>query len=191
MRDADIRKVLHEVEIKKLVVEDPTSRVIDEMGLMEGAFRVDVAVINGRLHGYEIKSALDTLERLPLQQASYNKVFDRLTLVVDERHAKEAVRIVPQCWGLIVASQKNGAPHLDEIWGAMQNYKVDPYALCQLLWREEALAILRAKRLAGGGIWKGTRKAMWKRLAASIEPEELKYLVRETLKHRVGWRSDY
>lgn len=191
MRDADIRKVLHEVEIKRLISEDKTSRVIDEMGLMEGAFRVDVAVINGRMHGYEIKSALDTLERLPSQQACYNKIFDRLTLVVDERHAKEAVKIVPQCWGLIVASTKEGRPHIDEIWAAMQNYKVDVYTLCQLLWREEALAILRAKGMAGGGIWKGKRKAMWKRLASSIEPEELKYLVRETLKHRVGWRANY
>ena len=73
---------------------------MDEFAILEGSGRIDVAVVNSKLHGYEIKSAVDTLERLPSQQESYSKVFDRITLVADERHIPEAVKILPPWWGL-------------------------------------------------------------------------------------------
>lgn len=163
--------------------------MIDELGIMEGAFRVDVAVVNGKLHGYEIKSAKDNLDRLPTQQSAYNKVFDKLTLVVDERHVENAVKLVPPCWGLMVAGVRNGSPYLDEIWPARLNFAVDPYVLCQLLWREEALAILRSKKLSLG-LWNKPRKVLWRKLANNIELEELKKLVRNTLKSRTKWGGE-
>ena len=48
--------------------ENPNSRVVDELELLRGVVRVDVAVISDTLHGYEIKSASDNLIRLPNQQ---------------------------------------------------------------------------------------------------------------------------
>jgi hypothetical protein len=48
--------------------------MLDEFGLEHGEVRVDVAVINGELHGYEIKSERDTLERLPRQVKAYSAV---------------------------------------------------------------------------------------------------------------------
>jgi hypothetical protein len=56
MREIDVRRALYKSEIRRIVESDPTSLVVDELGVMEGKYRVDVAVINGRLHGYEIKS---------------------------------------------------------------------------------------------------------------------------------------
>lgn len=187
VKDADIRSILHLLEIPKLCESDPESRVIDELGIMEGAFRMDVAVVNNKLHGYEIKSAADNLDRLPSQQSAYNKVFDKLTLVVDERHVEHAVKMVPPCWGLMVAGLRSGTPYIDEIWPARLNFDVDPYTVCQLLWRDEALALLRQKHLCFG-LWKKPRKVLWKKLASSVEPEELKALVRGMLQARRKWR---
>ena len=45
--------------------------IIDELGLAHAQSRIDLAVFNGHLHGYEIKSAGDTLERLPRQLSFY------------------------------------------------------------------------------------------------------------------------
>lgn len=158
------------------------------MGILEGAYRIDAAVINGSMHGYEIKSTLDNLNRLPAQQAAYKKVFDRLTLVADEHHVEAAMKIVPPCWGLMVAGIRNGAPYVEELFQPRINFDVDPYSLCQLLWRDEALKLLSRKKMSAG-MWNKPRRALWKKLASEIELVELKGLVRETLKRRRGWRD--
>src|SRR5262249_26817602 len=56
--------------------------LIEELGLCRGRVRVDVAVVNGLLHGYEIKSDRDSLRRLAGQVEVYGKVLDRATLVI-------------------------------------------------------------------------------------------------------------
>lgn len=187
LKDKDIRQALHKSEIARIVDADPTSRVLDELGIFQGKYRIDVAVVNGSLTGFEIKSAADTLERLPHQQKYYSKVFDRITLVADERHVVEAMKIVPKWWGLMVATTRDGEPVVEEIWRSRQNQSVDPFALCQLLWREEALAILKKKRRASD-LRSRSRKLMWKRLAQEVDLEELKYLVFNMLKYRTDWR---
>lgn len=187
MRDADIRKVLHQTEIKRLCLEDPTSLVIDELGLLEGKYRMDVAVINGKMHGYEIKSASDNLERLPKQQKNYDKIFDKITLVADEKHVVQAMKIVPTWWGLMTACWRNGEPALEEIWPARLNFAVDPYCLSQLLWRDEAWKLLREKGL-GRGMSMQRRKHLWRVLAEELPLEDLKEGVRHALKVRTDWR---
>lgn len=187
MGEQDIRHALHDSVITRLYYEDPVTRVIDEFVVEQGRHRVDVAAINGELHGFEIKSANDTLDRLSDQQESYNKVFDRITLVVDERHVDQAVKLIPSFWGLIAVSRRQGAPALDEIWPARQNFNQDAYALCQLLWRQEALSILHAHNLARG-VMSLPRKRLWQRLAAEMPLEQLKKNVRQTLKYRKDWR---
>jgi hypothetical protein len=57
-------------------------RIIEELGVVHGKSRIDIAVINGLMHGYEIKSDKDTLQRLPEQMNMYNSVFNKVTLVV-------------------------------------------------------------------------------------------------------------
>ena len=189
MHDADIRKILHEVEMKRMCALDPSTRVIDELGIFEGKYRIDIAVVDGYLSGYEIKSQEDNLDRLQSQQAAYNKVFDRLTLVADEQHVKEAMKVLPSFWGLMVAGIRDGIPYVEEIWPPRQNPEVDPYAICQLLWKEEAMSILQERKLSSG-LWTSRRKVLWEKLSLALELNELKQIVRETLKQRENWRSE-
>jgi hypothetical protein len=190
MRELDVRLALHNTEVRRILEKEPSSIVVDELGLFEGKFRIDVAVINGKLHGYEIKSRMDNLDRLPTQQESYSRIFDRMTLVADERHVARAVEIVPPWWGLIAVSTRDGAPYLNEIWTSRQNSNVEPHALCQLLWRDEALQVLKDLGLATGAIRSRSRKLMWQVLAKVLEPDELKVTVHRVLKAREGWRKN-
>jgi hypothetical protein len=187
MRELDVRQALHKTEIKRLLELDPTSLVVDELGVLEGKYRIDLAVINDSLHGYEIKSASDNLDRLPSQQESYSKIFDRMTLVADERHVAQALKIIPPWWGLIAVSVREGQTHLNEIWPSRQNRAVDPHALCQLLWRAEALKLLADMGLAGGVRTK-SRKLMWRLLVAVLEAKELRAAVSQTIRARTMWR---
>jgi hypothetical protein len=62
--------------------KDPNTLILEEFGIGNGSARVDIAVVNGRIHGFELKSDNDTLDRLPHQVSAFSSVFDRVTLVV-------------------------------------------------------------------------------------------------------------
>src|SRR6266851_6542601 len=104
MRDQDVRQALRD-KLQDQYAYDPDTRIVEEMGVWSGSVRIDVAVINGELTGYELKSDRDTLERLPVQADLYSRVFDRLTLVVARRHAQKARDCIPKWWGIVVAEQ--------------------------------------------------------------------------------------
>lgn len=187
MNEADIKAALRETELKRLCLDDPSTRVVEEFCILGGKVRVDIAAINGQLHGYEIKSGVDNLDRLPKQQRFYNRVFDRITIVADEKHVEKAVKLLPQCWGLISVSRGFKGVRLEEIWAARQNYEIDAEALVQLLWREEALSILKVNGF-GRGMSNKSRKYLWKVIVTQLELPIIKSSVRNCLKYRLDWR---
>ncbi len=188
MNEQDVRRLLYQTEIPNILRNKPATRVVNEMVLLRGAARVDVAVINDQLHGYEIKSASDNLERLEAQQSAYSKVFERMTLVADERHVEEAVKQVPRCWGLIVVGLKNGKPYADEIWPPALNAQLDSKALAQLLWRDESLELMEYFGLLSG-MRNRPRKDLWRTITASLTIEQIKAFVCYKLRTRKSWLS--
>ena len=142
MRDHVVRQALHDKVLRDHHGQ-PNTLVLDELGLRHGACRVDVAVVNGYLHGYEIKSDADTLERLPSQVAIYSKVLDRATLVVGERHVKKCEALLPSWWGIKVVSEgPRGGIDFEVVQSVQMNPSIDPFALAELLWRAEVVQIL-------------------------------------------------
>ncbi len=60
MREIDIRLALR-AKLEKLHPGESDTLLGQELGLCQGFARVDLAVVNGTVHGYEIKSEQDTL----------------------------------------------------------------------------------------------------------------------------------
>lgn len=85
MYDADIRRSLRS-KVEAIHKDDPTTTIVDELGLRQGEVRVDLAVVNGVLKGYEIKSLADTLRRLPTQVSIYSQILDYASIVLAEEH---------------------------------------------------------------------------------------------------------
>jgi hypothetical protein len=185
LRDIDIRTAL----IKRLKKEFPEDRIVPELGLCQGNSRVDVAVINGQLHGYEIKSERDTLERLPGQQSFYNRVFDRVTIVTSGRHVEKVRQAIPQWWGIMEVSGQRGKVRLELPQPPKNNPRPDPTAVAQLLWRDEALALL-AQHALDHGLRNEPRRVLWEALVAALSIADLGREVREVLKARTGWRPE-
>ena len=187
--DAAIRKVLKCV-LEEKHRKDPTVRIIDELGVNHGSARVDIAVVNGVLHGYEIKSDLDTLLRLPAQIEAYNAVFDKVTIVVGIQHIHEALELIPDWWGIgLVKQNSKGNLYLSNIRESDKNPKLDSVAIARLLWRNEALAILESID-AARGVRTKTRSVIYEKLATSLEQSALRKKVREALFFRPNWRVD-
>jgi hypothetical protein len=184
LREGDVRHLLYCTEIKERLKQSAKARVVDEFQILRGQGRIDVALIDDALHGYEIKSASDTLGRLPSQQVNYDKVFERI--VADERHVKEAVTMVPKHWGLIVVGMKNGKPYADTLWPAMRNQDLDKLALAQLLWRDEVLELMEYFDLTSG-FKTANRKTLWRHISNCLSLEEIKAFVCFKLRTRKDW----
>lgn len=185
MRDLDVRTAVRRMLADAHVGDDDT-RIVEEMGIWSGSVRIDVAVINGRLTGYELKSDRDTLDRLPAQAELYSRVFDEVCLVVGSRHVGKARRMIPRWWGVTVAKSVKGEVRLEPVRDCKPNPAPDPLLVARLLWRVEALAALEALNLAQG--WRSKpAPELHQRLATSLTFPELSSVVRAALKARPDW----
>lgn len=183
MRDYDIRQSLLTM-VKSKYEGIPDTLVVEELGILQGKARVDLAVVNGTFYAYEIKSSQDNLARLPRQVELYGKIFDRIYLVASEPHLEEATKVIPSWWGIIVASSDSqDAVSLELIRRPDDNPDVDSHAIVQLLWRNEALELL-AKMGADAEVRTQPRKQIWKRVCEVCTLDEIKQAVRQCLKLR-------
>ena len=185
MRDSDIRLALHSLLLEKHG-GDRNTLIRHEVGLCAGKRRIDVALINGELAGYEIKSDEDTLSRLAGQAEVYSRVLDRAILVTTERHLDSIRAALPPWWGIMVARSERGIIHLGYVHEPTLNDGHDTFSLAQLLWREEALEELR-QRDKGQGLSKMARYYVWTALANAVSVNELRSIVRARLKARPEW----
>jgi hypothetical protein len=75
------------------------------LGLAHAKSRFDVAVINGRIQGYEIESAKNTLDRLATQIDIYRQTLQKLTIVAASKHVAGIVNRAQLGFDLIPAER--------------------------------------------------------------------------------------
>lgn len=184
-------KAYLEVTLRKNSEECSHVKIIEELGITHGAARVDIAVINKLIHGYELKSDLDNLDRLPEQMRIYNTVLDRVTLVVGKSHMYEAIKIIPEWWGITLAKIAGSSEKVTfyTIREARENVDQDAFSIACLLWREEALSLLEEIGEAKG-VRSKNRKVIYQRLATVLDKDCLRKKVRDVLCSRTSWRFD-
>ncbi|HSW88912.1 MAG TPA: sce7726 family protein [Candidatus Saccharimonadales bacterium] len=178
-------KTIRAVLIQQLGMEykdHSKTAIIPEFTLPNGLARIDIAVVNGIMHGYELKSDLDNLFRLKSQMDAYNLIFDKVTLVVGKKHVIEALDLIPQWWGITIAKSLGNAkePLLIEIRKAEDNPEQDMYTIANLLWKIEALEIL-SKINESKNLKSKQKRIICKKLAECLGEQELKDYVREQL----------
>jgi hypothetical protein len=186
MHDRDVRLAVRRW-LDDLHAGDDNTRVVEEMGIWAGSVRVDLAVINGEFHGFELKSERDTLERLPNQASLYSEVFDRVTLVLADRHAEKAMAKIPDWWGVFTAYwAKTDDLQLKILRRPGFNPAVKPVQVARILWRGEALALLE-KYDAVKGFRSKPADILAHRIAAVLSLDVLRNEVRSALKARENW----
>lgn len=141
--DKSIRRVL----LSQLTQEYKNNRntvIVPEFTLPNASARVDIAVINGIMHGYELKSDIDNLLRLSSQKDSYNLIFDKITLVVGKSHLVGVLNLIPDWWGITIAkiTVDSTAPILIPLRKAQNNPTQDMLTIANILWKDEAITIL-------------------------------------------------
>lgn len=183
LRDRDIRFALHGALIRHR--EAPDTLVVNELTVAMGMSKIDVAVLNGRLEGYEIKSDRDSLVRLDSQIQQYQEICDRLTVVTTDRYRAAIESIAPQWCGVMVATSEEGVVKLTSLRPALENPNWDILALMLLLWQTETVALarslgFRAPRTMGKGL-------IHRQLALRIAHDHLRARVLDCLRQRTTW----
>jgi hypothetical protein len=177
--DPDVRTLLR--EYLEDIHKGSDTRVLEELGLCQGDVRVDVAVVDGELTGYEIKSPSDSLRRFPNQCRVYSKVVDRAWLVAPAKTL--AAASLPEWWGQIAIFELEDRLGLRVIKEASPNPAPHAMSIAKLLWRAEALECLRNAGRERGVMTK-SRTVIWKRLVECVALDDLRAAVRDALKRR-------
>ena len=136
--------------------------IIHELGLSKGRCRMDLVLVTDRIRGFEIKADTDGWTRLEKQVRMYSRAVDEATLVVG-RKAASAWERIPKWWGLWSVHSEDDN-RLEVIRKARPNPDLEPVAMAEFLWREEALTLARTHGIARGVLSKN-RDAIWSRLA--------------------------
>ena len=183
MRDFEIRKILRNTLLKNYY-DDISSKVVEEMDLPITKARIDLAVINGHMHGYEIKSAQDTLKRIPSQLEGYSKVFDFLSIVTEKRYQEKLLEITPE-WVGIYTCEENG--NVSQIRKGTKNKGQQSFYIAKLLWKDELHQLLSQHKIK---FRKSDRNwLLCEALSKHLTLDELSSSVRDLLKERINWKN--
>ncbi|NOY73684.1 MAG: sce7726 family protein [Gammaproteobacteria bacterium] len=186
--DNEIRKAFHE---KMLASHHdcPNTIVIDELGVAHGKNRIDIAVVNGCIHGYEIKSSKDNLSRFPSQLEAYEQCFERLSVVSAENHIEQLIHKTPEWCGIILAEKgPRGGIKFSTIRRSKKNPDVDIEAMAHFLWKKEAIELLMSLG-ADKDMLKGARTNLYKNLSKLITIPELSSRIKSLFMSREEWRA--
>lgn len=166
------------------------SMVLEEFRIERGSSRIDVAVIDEELVGYEIKSDKDTLVRFSNQIHAYNRVFDRINLVCGPALAELASSVVPSWWGIIIATRDvDGRVRLAMDREARANSKQNPFSLASLLWKEEAMAALVSLKASVTAPKRASAHVLWDCMAKSLPVDAIRAVVAESLLKRQSYSA--
>ena len=162
--------------------------VIEELTLGKKYGRIDTVLMhNNEMYGYEIKSDLDSLDRLEKQIEMYGEVMDFMTIVVGRKHMPDVRDLVPKWWGLFL--YHNG--HIRVLREPENNKNTSDAAVASLLWKETLLDYLyRIDVYKGIDLKKRTKLALQRYILEGIPPHYLKALaVHQLRKH--GRRKEH
>lgn len=184
--EAAIRTAL----VQRLRMHCPAGHaLIEELGIENGAARVDLAVAGALLEGFEIKSDLDTLDRLARQMHAYHRVFDTVTLVTTAAYLDQAEQLLPRWWGLWEArTDAEGTVVIDVRRRATFHAYQSAQSIAALLWRDEAYEFLVER---SGPVIKAraSRHAIYEALAQQLSVEQIRERVIDTLRIRPKLQS--
>jgi hypothetical protein len=187
MNDKHLRAALLE-DLRLKYEDEPDTELIEELSIAGGSTRADLTLVNGIIHGFEIKSDRDSLSRLADQAHAYTTVFDHITLLVGEKHVREAVDMIPSWWGVRVARYQGSRIVMRDLKYPLSNPAIDPLAVAGLLWREEAVTLLEEFGNAAG-MYSKPKATIFMKLIETIEFDILRARVRQRLRLRAGSRS--
>jgi len=105
LREQDVKIALIDWLYKKGMLSDAT--IINEMVVANWSRRADLAIANGSLQAFEIKSDFDSLKRLDGQLETFNSRFEKVTIVCATKFTCEVSKRVSSDVGVVEFQSDN------------------------------------------------------------------------------------
>jgi hypothetical protein len=188
LRDPQIREPWHHWLLNAHADDLHSTEILHELKIPRPSARIDIAVINGEMCGFEIKSDVDSLARLSRQERAFSAIFDRVSVVVTSRHIKAAKQAIPTWWGIIVAKPLGPDVSFSPKRMARENRNPNTAALLYMLTRQELIEILKACGLANGLRGKHHQHLV-EALLASISAGDIRKHAKSAFKKRAVFYS--
>ena len=182
MRDGDIRGPLGKW-IRAHYYGVPDTGLIEELKVPRPSARIDLALVNRELVGYEIKSDHDTLARLPKQIMAMQQTCDRACVVAARKHVPAVMEVVPNWCGVLQPYRWKGEVRFKSLREAAPVPVKFDFALAQMLTKSELLAIFEVFGFHEGQRSK-RRSQLIDQLLHRLDSCELRHQIRSTLRRR-------
>jgi hypothetical protein len=161
--------------------------LINEMVVANWSRRADLAVANGHLQAFEIKSDFDSLKRLDGQLSAYISRFEKVTVVCAPRFTQEVLhRTHPRVEILEVVRSNEGISFRLVRRGKLCRLQ-DRQILLGFLLKTELQALLKQNKIS---IEADFPRHKLEELAGTIAPSKIRIFVLTALKQRYGSTSD-
>jgi len=197
------RMVGHKAVNEVLMAYYPGERVIkyhlvknnlqneDEVTIFEmyvDSSRVDIGRINGESHAYEIKTELDSLNKLTKQIDDYSKVFEYEHVVVHERYLKSVLELLPDHCGIDVYYLSNGCWEIKTERAATISPDIDETIQVQSLSSKDMAVLLKKADCRDIPKTKSERESAIFKL---VPPNEIQELFKTVIKDKFAHRWNY
>ncbi|GAB2960681.1 hypothetical protein GCM10027048_30670 [Hymenobacter coalescens] len=192
MNDPEIRALLYPLLQGGVYVDE----------LPTGTTRADVVHITAHfMHGYEVKSDGDTLQRVKAQLPCYARAYDLVTFVVTEKHLAKLLEAVPDWVGVLVAAPEglrehrparyNATVERAAVAGLLRLSEVKQYLMdhglhhVSLLRRRDVAKLLNGTQvIALSHLAQFVRDRLMARMPQRLENREVRKAEREKVKKR-------
>jgi hypothetical protein len=134
-----------EITVKYNFIKNYLNRY-DEITTFElnvGSSRLDIGRINGKSIAYEIKTELDTLDKLEKQLNDYSKVFEYIYVITHPCHYKKTLTIIPDHCGIITYNLHKNNCKFSFKKKAEKNNQIQPKDQLAILSKKELNWILK------------------------------------------------
>ncbi|MEE5147983.1 sce7726 family protein [Pseudomonas alliivorans] len=122
--------------------------LINEMVVAKWSRRADLALANGTLQAFEIKSDYDSLRRLEGQLATFNSRFEKVTVVCAPKFTVEVLSQVSRDTEVLEVSEVDGSVSFKIVQrGRIRNIK-DKKILLSFLLKKDIQALLKQRAIS-------------------------------------------
>lgn len=149
--------------------------------------KADVVIFNGTTHVYEIKTELDTLERLEKQVYNYKKVFEFVNIVTVKSKLPMVEKLLDEDIGIIILTDNYTLKTVRKAKSNMDN--LDKEALFNLLRKNEYLKIIKTKFGYIPDVPNTKIYTECKKLFLELPRSEIHKEVLNTLKQRISYKN--
>lgn len=185
MRDTDVRPALV-AAVARRVGAQPHVLVPEVDVRWRVPARMDALLVADRISGFEIKSDVDSLTRLPRQIEAYGAVVERAVLVVGDRHLAAGTATVPDWWTVWGARWRGDKVVIREVRRGRLNPNLNPLAVTSFMSRDdlsEALGDRGFTRLSTYNV-----DELRQLLASNVSTRETVRLARTAMLENQLWR---